>query len=181
MIYSDGGAVYVNDITDLVDFFENEKLNILVFSLLLKEKHYSKRDAFILLDADSSEFTETAQHPSGYIVLRKCDEAMRFVEDWNKASLDPRIVSDSSNKMGKENYEGFVENRHDQTALSIIAKKYGVKNYRDPSQWGNDIGKWPKDVIERSKYPQIWFSTRDATIDTMDEFKKRVKNPYAIV
>ncbi len=82
--------------------------------------------------------------------------------------------------MGKENYPGFVENRHDQTALSIIAKKHHLGYYRDPSQWGNDISKWPEDIIKRSDYPQIWYSTRDKSITTIEQFNKAVPNPFVI-
>ncbi len=180
LIYSDGGAVYVGDIEDLLECMDKENINIMVFTILHPEKEYSKRDAFLLLDADTPEFTDTLQHPSGYIVLRKSQEAVDFVNDWAKASRDPRIVSDSPNKLGKENYPGFVENRHDQTALSLVAKKYKVKNYRDPSQYGNDLSEWPEDIIRRSTYPQIWYSTRNWRIDTMEKFKEAVPDPKEI-
>ncbi len=178
LIYSDGGSVYVNNLKPLLDCFESENLDFMVFSLTLLEKYYSKRDAFIILNADDPKYTDTPQHPSGYMVLKKSDRTMRFVEDWHRASLDPRIVSDSRNVLGKENYEGFVANRHDQTALSIIAKKYGIKNYRDPSKFGSKVEEWPQDVIERSNYPQIWYSTRDKDIDSIEKFTERIPNPF---
>lgn len=70
LIYSDGGSVYVNDISLLLDCFEAEELDFMVFSILHLDKHYSKRDAFILLDADEPKYTDTYQHPSGYMVLK---------------------------------------------------------------------------------------------------------------
>lgn len=39
---------------------------------------------------------------------------------------DSRIVSDSENVMGLPNYEGFIDNRHDQTVLSLLAKNGGL-------------------------------------------------------
>lgn len=180
LVYSDAGAVYVGDIDRLIHLMERDHQNILVFTILHQEKKYSKRDAFILLNADSPEYADTLQHPSGYIILKKCPESIEFVKEWKAASQDPRIISDSRNKMGKENYPGFVENRHDQTALSIIAKKHHLGYYRDPSQWGNDISKWPEDIIKRSDYPQIWYSTRDKSITTIEQFNKAVPNPFVI-
>lgn len=178
LIYSDGGSVYVNDIKPILECVDRDQLNIMAFSLLHIEKEYTKRDAFILLDADLPEYTDTLQHPSTYMLFRKSSEAVNFVRDWNKACRDPRIVSDSKNKMGKENYPEFVENRHDQTAFSLIAKKYHLKDYRDPNQYGNNPNDWSEDILKRSTYPQIWYSTRDKKMDSMEKFKAEVKNPF---
>ena len=38
--------------------------------------------------------------------------------------------------MGVPNYEGFIENRHDETIITLVSKKYGLFPYRNPSQWG---------------------------------------------
>ena len=35
--------------------------------------------------------------------------------------------------MGKKNYPGFIENRHDQTILSLLIKKYGIANSGSPN------------------------------------------------
>ena len=180
LLYSDGGAVYVNDITEILKCFDAQKLNVMVFSLRIPEKKYTKRDAFVLLDADKPEFTDTMQRIGGYIIIRKCQESVEFVDEWHNACKDYRIITDCRNRMGKKNYPEFVDHRHDQSILSITAKKHGIKEYRDPSQWGNNVSDWPDDVIERSNYPQIWYSTRDKEITSMKAFKEKVKDPYAI-
>ena len=43
-------------------------------------------------------------------------------------SQDIRIISDNPNKLGFENFPEFKENRHDQTALSLIIRKLGEAN-----------------------------------------------------
>ena len=54
----------------------------------------------------------------------------------------------------KPNHEGFVENRHDQTVLSLLSKKWNIDVYRDPAPYGLDM-KYPQDVLNRSPYMQV--------------------------
>ena len=135
LIYSDGASVYVNDISEILSFFNGEKLNILPFSLRLAEKQYTKRDTFVLMNADTPEYTDTFQRLATYVIFRKCSETDAFVDEWLKYCLDYRIITDEKNKMGKDNYPEFVAHRNDQSVFSLLAKKRGFKEYRDPSQW----------------------------------------------
>ena len=180
LIYSDAASVYVNDIGELLKTFYEENLNMMVFTLLHLEKEYTKRDAFVLLDADSSEYTDTRQRIGTYIVMQKNDETIKIVGEWHKACRDYRIITDSKNRMGKDNYPDYITHRHDQSILSIVAKKNGIMEYRDPSQYGNDSSQWPDDIIARSTYPQIWYSTRNPKIDTLQKFNDMVPDPSKV-
>ena len=63
-----------------------------------------------------------------------------------------------------------MENRHDQSALSVLAKKHGIIPYRDPSQWGgyqkipyrHKCMGYNRDytTYERSKYPTMFIQHR---------------------
>lgn len=182
LLYSDAGAVYVNDIGMITKFFDEKELNIMVFSHPhpLSEKKYTKRDVFVIMDADTPQFTDSLQRIGGYIILRKCDETMQFVDEWHSASCDYRLITDMHNVMGKPNYPEFIDHRHDQSLLSIIAKKHGVLEYRDPSQWGNKTFDYDQDVLDRSMYPQIWYSTRNPKITTIEELHKLVPDVYIV-
>jgi hypothetical protein len=41
------------------------------------------------------------------------------------------------NICGKPNLDEFIDHRHDQSVLSLIATHYGLQGFRWPSQWGN--------------------------------------------
>ncbi len=138
-----------------------QKTDIMVFSLIFMERDWSKRDAFVLMDCDSAEFFDTQQRLATYVIMKKSDLSIRFTKDWLKYACDARIVTDMPNVMGKENYEGFRENRHDQTVLSLLSKKYGIPAFRDPSQAGNNYKLFPAEVLARSKYPQVIDSHRN--------------------
>ena len=109
LIYSDGGSVYVGDVSDIIDAMNLEKLNMMVFSLGKQiERQYTKRDAFVLMDADAPEYTDSRQRIATYVVFRKCKESSDFVSEWLRYSLDYRIITDEKNRTGKDNYPEFV-------------------------------------------------------------------------
>ena len=168
LIYSDACSVYVNDIKMLIDIFNKDRLSVMVFALNTKEKKYSKKDALVLLGADEPKYIETNQRMATFIVLKNNEKSKKIINEWLKYSCDYRIITDSKSKLGIE-YPEFKDNRHDQTILSILSKKAGIKEYRDPSQYGNNIKLWSQEVLDRSDYPQIWYSTRDPKIDSFEK------------
>ena len=95
------------------------------------EHRLSKRDAIVLLDADKPEITETTQAWGGFMVIRKTPETMMFISKWFTYCQDARIITDAPSVFGPEHPE-FVDNRHDQTVLSLLAKKHGLKLHDFP-------------------------------------------------
>lgn len=155
LIYMDSGACIIDDIHILIDIMVRDNINIMLFCLHSLEKHYSKRDALILLDCDKPEFTETPQRCATYFILRKSTESIMFIDEWFCFASDRRIITNEDNVMGLPNYEGFVENRHDQTILSLLSKKRGIRPYRDPGRFGLDM-KYSQDILDRSPYLQVF-------------------------
>lgn len=108
------------------------------------------------MDCDTTEYSETDQRLSGFIVLKKTSLSIKFFEEFLNFSLDKRIITNNENVLGHKNYDGFIENRHDQTVFSLLTKKYKLKCFRDPS-----VGpQLPYRSIEISNYNQILKSTR---------------------
>ena len=62
---------------------------------------------------------------AGFILLRKSFTPIRFITEWLTYSQDFRITSDSPSRI-IANDPTFIENRHDQTVLSILCKKWGI-------------------------------------------------------
>ena len=165
LIYADSGCAYINNVKFLIDAMECAQKDVMVFQIKSIEGKYSKRDAFVLLECDSREYVESRQICATFMVIKKTKFAKEFIDEWLEKVQDSRIVSDSENVMGLPNYEGFIDNRHDQTVLSLLAKKWGIIPFRDPSQWGNDYN-YANDIIVRSSYPQIFDSHRCGDISS---------------
>lgn len=156
LFYMDSGAFLDDDIHLLINEMEAQETDIMLFEVPYLERHFSKRDAFILMDCEMPEYTETKQRLAGFVLLKNTDRAQRFVREWLNYCQDERIVTDNPNVMGKENYEGFRDNRHDQTVLSLLSKKWGIAAFRDPSELGDEkLEEFDRDVLERSPYKRV--------------------------
>ncbi len=161
LIYTDAGSIYVDEIQKLIDCMEKERVNIMIFCLEneMTERKHTKRDAFILTGCDEPRFTDTPQSIGGYMVCKKAQDVEDFFKEVLRYAQDVRVISDDPNTQGVENYPEFESHRHDQSVISLISKKRGIKRFRDPSQYGI-INHYPPDVEERSAYPQIIDSHR---------------------
>lgn len=171
VIYTDSGSAFVEPISLLLQSLEESGQSIMVFCNDKMEYQYSKRDAFILLGVDEERIAFSNQICGGYIIIRKNEENVAFVKEYLDFCCDKRIITDADNVLGQENYEGFVENRHDQTVLSLLCKKRGILPFRDPSQWGNNSEVFTKEVLERSRYPQVIESHRKSRIFSTKQLK----------
>jgi hypothetical protein len=93
------------------------------------EKQWTKNDAYILMNIPQNKFGEIVKNSnqvwSGFILLRKCFNPIRFIGEWLTYNQDARIATDSTSIFGP-NDSKFCENRHDQTVLSLLCKKWGI-------------------------------------------------------
>ncbi|MBQ6993316.1 MAG: hypothetical protein IJN64_02320 [Lachnospiraceae bacterium] len=161
LIYTDSGAIYVNKIQYLIECMEKEQVDLMIFSLEkdMLEKKYTKRDTFILMGCDLEEFTDTPQSIGGYVVMKKSPFVEKFLAQDLEYAQDPRIITELDNTQGVTNYEEFIAHRHDQSVWSLMSKKYKLKRFRDPSQFGM-INFYESEVEERSTFPQVIDSHR---------------------
>lgn len=171
LIYTDAGSVYVNKIQYLIECMERENLDIMVFSLQneMLERKYTKRDAFVLMGCDESKYTNTPQSIGGYVILKKSDFVEKFIAEDLEYAQDERIISEKENTQGLKNYSDFVAHRHDQSVWSLMIKKYEIKRFRDPSQFGI-VNHYEEDVEARSTFPQIIDSHR-MNVGSLQELK----------
>lgn len=168
LFYCDSGAVVIDSVSKLVDALEESRQDVMTFELG-PEKLWSKRDAFIVMECDTPKFTETSQRLATYILIKKNENTEKLIEEFLHFATDFNIITDDPNTMGLPNYEGFIENRHDQTIWSLLTKKHGYLPFRDPSQFGlkHKVG---EDVVKRSNYPIIIDSHRNANLSTWTSY-----------
>jgi hypothetical protein len=89
------------------------------------EKEYTKGDAFYLMNVNEDKYFNTNQVWGGFMILKNNFLTLKIISEWFTYAQDERIVTDSKSIM-KENYNEFKGNRHDQTIISIIVKKYNI-------------------------------------------------------
>ena len=91
-----------------------------------KEKYYTKKEIFNYFDVKiSSRIADTSQYMGGHLIFKKNDHTLEFMNQF-KATIYENIelITDSNNK--EIQIEEFIENRHDQSIMSLISKKIGT-------------------------------------------------------
>lgn len=169
LIYLDSGVFYINDVRYLTQQMEKDGQDIMAFELPFKEKRYTKRDVFVALECDETVYTDTNQRMATMIILRKSRQSVQFVKEWLYFCQYQDIITDVPNHLGRDNYKEFIDHRHDQSIFSVLSKKYGIKAYRDPSQFGRLPEMLWGDKIDRltsvSIYPQIIAAHKEYTVN----------------
>ncbi|UJR17653.1 hypothetical protein I4U23_004549 [Adineta vaga] len=135
IVYSDAAVNFIANISYLTKLTDIQ--DIIIFKLNgRKESSLTKRDAMIILNVDKPEYTTTSASLASYIVVKRSFSSLRFVSEWLTYSQDSRAIMDNGNVLGSSNYPDFHAHRHDQSILSLLAKKWKLTIYQDPSQYG---------------------------------------------
>lgn len=97
-------------------------------------KVWTRRDCFLLMDCDAERFWMAPQIQATYNIWQKKPETIDFVEQWLAYCTDPRILTDQPNELGYENFPAFIGHRHDQSVLSLLCVKNGVRSLGSPEK-----------------------------------------------
>jgi len=168
LIYTDSGIFYFDKVEKIIKFMIKTNEDIWAVRTRYLEKKYSKRDAFILLDADFPIYTDTFQYMAGIQIYKKSKLSENFLEKLLHYSTDKRIVTDDPNTQGLPNYEGFIDNRHDQTVLSILTKKFRFSNLNKNTTKASDLNK-----INVNLMPNIFYIYRRLKFNSYYDLRKK--------
>jgi hypothetical protein len=92
---------------------------------------WTKRDCFYFMGLDEPEYHRATAMQATWFVLEKNKFTMEFACEYLRYSLDERIASYQNDRVcGLPDLYGFVENRGDQSILSLLAHKYRLRTFR---------------------------------------------------
>lgn len=92
---------------------------------------WTKRDCFHVMGLDQPEYHRATAMQASWFVLERNAFTLKFAEEYLNHTLDERIASyDNQRVCGLPDLPGFVENRGDQSVLSLLACKYKLKTFR---------------------------------------------------
>lgn len=88
----------------------------------LPEYQWTKGDILDYFNVRNNiDILKTGQIGSGIIFIKKCEKSIKIIQEWLKSYYyDYSLADDSLSKA--QNIDGFIENRHDQSILSILCK-----------------------------------------------------------
>ncbi|MGI9513054.1 MAG: hypothetical protein ACR2OL_09155 [Anderseniella sp.] len=140
IIYGDSGSLFTGSLAPFVETCRQLKDGIMGFEVGkgYVERHWTKRDAFVLMDCDRGEYWNSLQLRGGTMVFRNCPASRQFVTGWMKLARQVRLVSDWPSLCGQPELDGFRGHRHDQSLFSLMYKKRGYRSYE--SLTGKQVG-----------------------------------------
>ena len=127
LVYSDAGVYWnkkgIKRFDEYIGMLKESENFILTFQQPYLEKDYSKGDILSYTGAYNDEdITMSFQLWGGLFILKKTSDAVSFVNKWYDLCHNHyNLITDR--KSQSMNLPGFIENRHDQSAFSILVKQ----------------------------------------------------------
>jgi len=173
VIYTDVAMTFISDPAPLQSLVREQPIALFHLVPDHKMSTWTKRDCFIKLDADTNDFWELPQLTAAFQVYRACAESRAFVKDLQNATSGEAQLTDLPNSLSEPNLPDFRDHRHDQSILTILAHKYGIETYPDPSQFGP----W-RSGSNTQYYPQLFHMHRWQNRGMLKYLKSRYRKKF---
>jgi hypothetical protein len=167
IIYTDAGQRYIADPSPLVALAT--KKDVVLFHSDNPQRIWTKRDCFVLMQADVPQYWDARQLDASIQIYRAGAKARGFLLELQNLMRDPRILCDGPNTCGLPNFEGFRDHRHDQSITTILAMKRGIETFRSP-----------KIVLKRDPVSGRKRASSPRTARTVFEHHRRKNEPLRI-
>jgi hypothetical protein len=127
LVYADAGCSFNSKgkvlLCEWIGSLPQRPLGMLLFESWHFECKWTKKDVFLKLNA--TQFKDRKQIAATYQLIRVSKETIQFYKELYDTLCDYTLLDDSASKA--PNYPEFIEHRHDQSCLSLLARKYGVQ------------------------------------------------------
>lgn len=129
LIYMDSGCtINTNGKTrfnEYIEMLNNSNESIISFQMSHVEKKYTNKELFHHFDMNTNDNNgNSGQIMATVLIMKNTDEMMKMIDECiNVLRTDHLLVTDHYNKLGQRN--DFIDNRHDQSILSLVRKKHG--------------------------------------------------------
>jgi hypothetical protein len=132
LIYCDAGCQINNNgkqrLKEYIDMLNSNKQNhgLISFQLEFKELQYTKKSIFDNFQSNEYE-KNMLQCLGGIIIIKKNKHSKNIINEWNKNCKKYNLINDEIQNEDKD----FVENRNDQSILSVLVNKHGSIKLQD--------------------------------------------------
>lgn len=154
IFYTDSGCYFIKSMENLFEAVKTNKDGIILQELddRYQNKNWTKRDCFFYMNLDREPFLSKTMIIGGFILLRKNNFVIDFIDEWISLSEDYRLITDAKNECGLDNYDGYISHRHDQSILSLMCVKNNICTIQDISQFGNNRRNHEEQIIQLTRY-----------------------------
>ena len=147
LFYCDAASFMTKKIDALADQMVKENQDIMGFELPLVESQWTKKELFFNMECNGKIYSETNQIMASFCLIRKTGFSMKYCREFFNYSCNEKNITDEFDE-GFVQDEGFLGHRYDQSIFSLLYKKYNLRPFKDPSQFG--------------KYPRGYAGTHEA-------------------
>ncbi len=146
LIYSDAGVEWINSAQHIIDVMDQD---IFLFTSGHLEHEYTKMDVAIKILGYMPENKE--QVHASVIFIRVSEWSRRFIKEWLCFCQIPGMITDEPSRL--PNHADFKDHRHDQSILSLLARREGLYLHYWPDElwFSTQRHRWPED-----KYPLMF-------------------------
>lgn len=130
VVYIDSKVNFISSIRPLIEIFNRDKLSIMTFRQIASSKVYTKKDCFVLTNSTEPKYIETTQRVGNFWVFKKDEFSRTFFNLMLEYSQNERIITDLPSQI--PNSPEFNEHRHDESLISILAKRFDLYPYKFP-------------------------------------------------
>jgi hypothetical protein len=151
VLYVDADTVPIADLTPLYDTCRRDGGKMLFSAVGCVEYVWTKRDAFIVLVCDEWDYWYSPHAVARFMLFQKGGEfpAEHFLWDWLAYASSP-LVNTFDRSIFAAELPGHREPRCEQSVLSLLAKRYGCRLYREACQFGNSVD------VDKELYGQVF-------------------------
>lgn len=133
LFYSDAGAFFIRPIHAIINSLDSS--GVWLSDIPLLEKQFTKPELFHNLGTVDRHYYDTNIFQAGFVGVRKSGDTERFIEEWLGACSRIENLDALSGSTREAEQNQFIAHREDQSVLSLLAKKHGIKPHMDPTQF----------------------------------------------
>ena len=128
LVYSDSGSsinlAAGKRFHEYIEMLSSSEYSMIRFKIDYQEKYWTTKEILDYFNINiESQIANSNQFLAGHIIMKKNNSLLDQLNNFQKIiEYDNMLITD---KYDKNQIDGFVENRHDQSILSVLSKKYG--------------------------------------------------------
>lgn len=134
LFHCDAASFFIKSVRPLIKQMQRDNIDVMCFSLPLAEKEWTSPYVLNYFNIED-DMKNSNQVLANFLVIKKTTNTIKFAREWLDLCCNNKLLS--GNILENQNLPNyFKQHRFDQSILSLLCKKYNIKPYRDPSQYG---------------------------------------------
>lgn len=141
VFYSDSGAEFVKPMEPLFSLIKEKEVVGFKMSGNHKERQYTRKAVVEALSLNPNQTANLNQDLASFIGVKKTSHTVKkdhVIGTWLDRCQVPDLIMDQPRS--SDEFEEFIDHRHDQSLWSLVSKLHNVYKAPDPSQWGISTG-----------------------------------------